>query len=79
MAEDDPIEVVELERMTGLRIKKLGESSSDVGERRGGQAVAEAGRARPRFRTRIGIGQFPASGEDYLRVLTGFTKARFGT
>jgi hypothetical protein len=30
MAEDDPIEVVELERMTGLRIKKLGESSSDV-------------------------------------------------
>jgi hypothetical protein len=30
------------------------------------------------YRTRIGIDEFPASGEDYLRVLTGFAKDTFG-
>ena len=30
------------------------------------------------YRMRIGVDHFPASGEDYLRVLTGFAKNAFG-
>jgi hypothetical protein len=79
MAEDDPVEVVELERMADLRIKKLGESSSDAVNAAAAKPLQRLAERAHVFRTRIGIGQFPASGEDYLRVLTGFTKARFGT
>lgn len=30
------------------------------------------------YRARIGVDKFPASGEEYLRVLIGFAKATFG-
>jgi hypothetical protein len=41
--------------------------------------MAELGDYAHDYRTRIGVDQFPADGEEYLRVLIGFAKDTFGS
>jgi hypothetical protein len=41
--------------------------------------MAELGEYAHAYRMRIGVDQFPASGEEYLHVLIGFAKDTFGS
>jgi hypothetical protein len=40
--------------------------------------MAELGEYAQDYRARIGVDKFPASGEEYLRVLIGFAREAFG-
>ena len=110
MAENDPVEAIELERVADWRIRKLGEDPSDadsataakllqkladevrglagspvyaeyraicgwLDEYQGMEDFADRAHA---YRAGIGLEHFPASGEEYLRTLTGFAKETFG-
>jgi hypothetical protein len=104
MAEQDPLEAIELERTADWRISKLGENprdtpsaaaatllqklADDIRALQGSPAyaeyqaicgMAELGDYAQAYRSRIGIDQFPADGEAYLRVLIGFAKNTFGS
>ncbi len=110
MPADDPVEVVELERVAYWRIKKLGENPSDTDSAGAAkllqkladdlrglagspvyaeyraicgwldeyQGIEDFAERAHEYRTRIGIDRFPADGEEYLRILTGFAKETFG-
>jgi len=110
MAEDDPLEASELERIADWRIRKLGENPADAESAAAAKllqkladdlrtltgsptyneyqaicgwldefdGMAEHAEYAHDYRLRIGVDHFPASGEDYLRVLIGFAKDIFG-
>jgi hypothetical protein len=110
MAQEDPIEAVELERVADWRIMQAGADPTDgqsraaaellqrlandlrhltdsptyteyraicgwLEEYDGMEDFAERAHA---YRITIGVEHFPADGEAYLRVLTGFAKDTFG-